>query len=74
MQKLSDKQMLDAADLALYGIAAKWKAAQMEANTAVFQDLKLFMAAFVKRFAIQQSSVKSFKLVMKLKQKREEKV
>ena len=39
------------------------KAAQMEANTEVFQD-----------FAIQQSSVESIKLVMELKQKSDEKV
>ena len=51
VQKWSDKQTLDAADLALFGIAVMWKAAQMEANTEVFQDLKLFKAAFVKRFA-----------------------
>ena len=74
VQKWSDKQTLDAADLALFGIAAEWKAAQMEANTEVFQDLKLFKAAFVKRFAIQQSSVESIKLVMELKQKTDEKV
>ena len=74
VQKWSDKQTLDAADLALFGIAAEWKAAQMEANTEVFQDLKLFKAAYVKRFAIQQSSVESIKLVMELKQKPDEKV
>ena len=74
MQKWSDKQTLDAADLALFGIAAEWKAAQMEANTEVFQDLKLFKAAFVKRFAIQQSSVESIKLAMELKQRSDEKV
>ena len=33
VQKWSDKQTLGAADLALFGIAAKWKAAKMEANT-----------------------------------------
>ena len=57
MQKWSDKQTLDAPNLALFGIAAEWKAAQMEAITEVFQDSKFFKAAFVKRFAIQQSSV-----------------
>ena len=74
VQKWSDKQTLDAADLALFGIAAEWKAAQMEGNTEVFQGLKPFKAAFVKRFAIQQSSVESIKLVMELKQKSDEKV
>ena len=74
VQKWSDKKTLDAADLALFGIAAEWKAAQMEANTEVFQDLKLFKAAFVKRFAIQQSSVESIKLMMELRQKSDEKV
>ena len=73
-QRWSDKQTLDAAELTLFGIAAEWKAAQMEANTEVFQNLKLFKAAFVKRFAIQQSSVESIKLVMELKQKSDEKV
>ena len=43
VQKWSDKQTLDAADIALFGIAAKWKVAQMEANTEVFQDLKSFL-------------------------------
>ena len=61
---------IDAADLALFDIAAKWKATQMEANTEVFQDFKLFKAALVKRFAIRQSSVESIKLVMELKQNR----
>ena len=74
VQKWSDKQTLDAADLALFGIAAKWKAAQMEANTEVLQDLKLFKADFVKHFAIQQFSLESIKLVMELKQKTDEKV
>ena len=46
----------------------------MEANTKVFQDLKLFKAAFIKRFAILQSSVESIKLVMELKQISNEKV
>ena len=73
VQKWSDNQTPDAADLALFGIAAEWKAAQMEANTEVFQDLKLFKAAFVNRLAIQQSSVESIKLVMELKQKSDKK-
>lgn len=59
----------------MLSIAAEWKAAaQMEANTEVFRDLKLFKAAFVKHFAIQQSSVQSIKLMMELKQKSDEKV
>ena len=72
--KVVNKQALDAADLALFGIAVEWKAAQMEATTEVFQVLKLFKAAFVKCFAIQQSSAESIKLVMELKQKTDEKV
>ena len=49
VKKGSDKQTLDAANLALFGIAVEWKAAQMAVNTEVFQDLKLFKAAFFKR-------------------------
>lgn len=46
----------------------------MEANIAVFKDLKLFKAAFVKRFAVEQSSLESIKLAMELKQKNDEKL
>ena len=75
VQKWSDRQTLDVVNLALFGIDAEWKAAHMEANTEVFQDLKLFKAVWIfKRFAIWQSSVESIKLVMELKQRTDEKV
>ena len=64
VQKWSNKLTINAVNLALFGIAAEEKAAQEEVNTEVFQDLKLFKAAFVKHFAIQQSSLESIKLVM----------
>ena len=74
IQKWSPQQTLDAADLALFGIAAEWKTAQRAKNSAIFTDLALFKKEFLKRFAIQQSSVESIKLVMDLKQKPSEKV
>ena len=74
VQRWSDAQTLEAATLALHGMAGSWKVNEKEDNSTSMTSLAEFKKAFLERFSVQTSVVESIKLVADLRQGPQEKV
>ena len=74
VQKWSDAQTLEAAILALHGVAGTWKVNEKEDGNSSVTVLADFRVAFLERFSVQTSAVESIKLVSDLRQRPSEKV
>ena len=74
VQKWLDAQTLEAAILALHGVAGTWKVYEKEDGNSSVTPLADFRVSFLERFSVQTSALESIKLVSDLRQCPTEKV
>ena len=74
VQKWSDGQTLEAALLALHGVAGTWKVNEKEDRNSSVTSLADFRVAFLERFSVQTSALEAIKLVSDLRQSPSKKV